>query len=84
MMVDLLAPLARDAVITRVGGERGCDPMDPGRAFSQAGLLATTVANPAHAFKTARGIAGKDGLVVVTGSSYLVGAVLPELGRKAR
>lgn len=75
-MVETLAPYARDAVVTRPPSPRGLDPQDGARAFSMAGLFGIAVEDPEHALDTARNIAGPDGLVLVTGSLYLVGDVL--------
>jgi dihydrofolate synthase/folylpolyglutamate synthase len=76
LMVEMLAPLVRDAVAARVATPRSIDPMDAARAFSRQGVMAVSVDEVGHAMRTAEGIAGPDGLVLVAGSLYLVGEVL--------
>lgn len=78
-MVEILAPHLRDAVVTRVPSPRALDPQEAARMFSQMGLFGMVVDDPAHALRTAKGVAGPDGLVLVTGSLYLVGDVLARL-----
>jgi dihydrofolate synthase/folylpolyglutamate synthase len=88
-MVEVLAPHVLDAVVTRVPSSRALDPQEAARAFSMNGLFGMVVDDPGHALRTAEGIAGEDGLVLVTGSLYLVGEILrlmekPELIGGAR
>jgi dihydrofolate synthase/folylpolyglutamate synthase len=78
-MVMTLAPHARDAIVTRVPSPRAAEPQDVARAFSMAGIFGMVVDEPGHALRTAEGIAGPDGLVLVTGSLYLVGDILGRL-----
>ena len=75
-MVMALAPHVRDAIVTRVPSARAADPQEVARAFSMAGIFGMVVDEPGHALRTAEGIAGPEGLVLVTGSLYLVGDVL--------
>jgi dihydrofolate synthase/folylpolyglutamate synthase len=75
-MVELLSPCVSDAVVTRVPSPRALEPQEAARAFSMSGLFGLAVDEPGHALRTAEGIAGPDGLVLVTGSLYLVGHVL--------
>lgn len=79
LMVEILAPHVRDAVVTRVPSPRALEPMEAARAFSMMGLFGMVVEDPAHALRTARGMAGADGVVLVTGSLYLVGDVMGRL-----
>lgn len=78
-MVGELAPCAKDAVVTRVPSPRAADPQEVARAFSMMGIFGMVVDEPGHALRTAEGIAGPDGVVLVTGSLYLVGDVLGRL-----
>lgn len=78
-MVQTLAPHARDAIVTRVPSPRAADPQEVARAFSMNGIFGMVVDEPGHALRTAEGIAGPDGVVLVTGSLYLVGDVLARL-----
>lgn len=79
-MVEILAPHLKDAIVTRVPSSRALEPQEAARMFSQMGLFGMVVDDPAHAVRTAKGVAGPDGLVLVTGSLYLVGDVLARLG----
>ncbi len=79
-MVTTLAERAGGAVCTRPANPRALSPSEPARAFAWFGKPATVVEDPAYALATAFGQAGKDGLVLVTGSLYLVGAALDLLG----
>ena len=78
-MVAALAPCARDAIVTRVPSPRAADPQEVARAFSMSGIFGMVVEEPGHALRTAEGVAGPDGVVLVTGSLYLVGDVLQRL-----
>lgn len=78
-MIELLAPHVRDAIVTRVPSGRALDPQDAARAFSVAGVMGMVVEEPGHALRAAEGIAGADGVVLVTGSLYLVGEILARL-----
>jgi dihydrofolate synthase/folylpolyglutamate synthase len=78
-MVEILAPHLKDAIVTRVPSPRALDPQEAARMFSQMGLFGMVVDDPAHALRTAKGVAGPDGLVLVTGSLYLVGDALSRL-----
>jgi len=79
-MVEALSQQARDAIVTRVPSARAAEPQDVARAFSMMGIFGMVVEEPGHALRTAEGIAGPDGLVLVTGSLYLVGDILSRLG----
>ncbi|HVM44580.1 MAG TPA: folylpolyglutamate synthase/dihydrofolate synthase family protein [Candidatus Thermoplasmatota archaeon] len=78
-MVAELAPHVRDAIVTRVPSARAADPQDIARVFSMGGIFGMVVDEPGHALRTAEGIAGPDGTVLVTGSLYLVGDILARL-----
>lgn len=79
LMVEMLAPRVRDAIVTRVTTPRSIDPTDAARMFSQMGIFGMVVDEPGHALRTAEGIAGPDGVVLVTGSLYLVGEIMARL-----
>lgn len=78
-MVEILVPRVRDAIVTRVPSPRALEPMEAARMFSRLGVMGMVVEDAGHALRTAEGIAGKDGVVLVTGSLYLVGDVLSRL-----
>lgn len=79
-MIEILAPCVRDGVVTRVPSARAADPQEGARMFSQMGVMGIAVDDVGHALRTAQGIAGPDGTVLVAGSLYLVGDVLARLG----
>lgn len=79
LMVEILAPHVRDAVVTNVPSPRALPAQDAARQFSMMGLFGMVVDEPGHALRTAQGIAGPDGVVLVTGSLYLVGDILARL-----
>lgn len=81
-MVELLTPQLRDAIVTRVPTPRSIEPMEAARMFSQMGIFGMVVEDPGHALRTAEGVAGPDGVVLVTGSLYLVGDILRRLGER--
>ena len=78
-MVEILAPHLKDAIVTRVPSPRALEPQEAARMFSQMGIFGMVVDDPAHALRTAKGVAGAEGVVLVTGSLYLVGDVLARL-----
>lgn len=72
-----LLPLARRIICTRLG-EVARDFVSPGRLAAiavRAGVHASVIADPHAAFGAARPAAGPGGIVVVTGSTFLVGAL---------
>ena len=75
-LFDPLLPYVRAVVVTRPPVPRGLDPEEV------AGLLRSRIdrvsvaPEPRAALEVARGLAGADGFVLVTGSLYLVGHVL--------
>jgi dihydrofolate synthase/folylpolyglutamate synthase len=77
-MLRELAPGARALVATSSGNPRACDPAELGRLAARAGVArAEAEPEPKRALARAREIAGRRGLVVVTGSLYLVGMLIP-------
>lgn len=79
-MVETLAPVVSDAIVTRVPlAARALEPDEAARQFSMNGVFGIVVDEPGHALRSAEGIAGPDGLVLVTGSLYLVGDIISRL-----
>jgi dihydrofolate synthase/folylpolyglutamate synthase len=80
----LLAPLARIAsaiVATRSSSPRAAEPDEVARAARRAARGSVSVASDiATAIATARGLAGRDGLVCVAGSLALAGDARTALG----
>jgi dihydrofolate synthase/folylpolyglutamate synthase len=81
-MARALFPRAARVVLTSVGGPRAARPQDIVRRARGAGRAPRVAPGPRQALRLAREITPRDGVVVVAGSLYLVGAVL-ELLRRA-
>lgn len=80
-----LAPLASTVIATRSTHPRAADPSTIARAFIDEGCDAIADPHAESALDSARGIAGEGGVVVVTGSFYLVAelrAILLGLGSR--
>jgi dihydrofolate synthase/folylpolyglutamate synthase len=76
-MLDLLPRDSDGIVVTSSGNPRSVDPRSLAEAAGRGGLGPVVVEpDPARALECAREIAGPDGLVVATGSLYLVGRLL--------
>ncbi|MCI4349779.1 MAG: hypothetical protein L3J93_06140, partial [Thermoplasmata archaeon] len=83
-ILEALSPLARTLVVVPVRSMRSADPSELRRAA--IGRFPRIVQAPAAAegFALARAAVGTDGLLLVTGSDYLVGEILEHLeGRPA-
>jgi dihydrofolate synthase/folylpolyglutamate synthase len=78
-MLSPLLPGAVHAVVTRVG-RRGA-ALEPIAAALARHVTVDAVADPRAALRAACARAGADGVVVVTGSLFLVGEAYAELGR---
>jgi dihydrofolate synthase/folylpolyglutamate synthase len=88
-----LFPLARAVVLTRAPSARAAEPSAIAERVGPAAAGAVVEPDIGAALRAARVLAGRDGLVVVAGSLYLVGDVLrrakavrsgPRGGRSAR
>lgn len=73
-MVERLGPLCRSVVVSEVLPPRGA-PAGPVAAAFAAHCEATAEPDLANAWRTVTGRAGGDGVVVVAGSLFLVGAL---------
>lgn len=83
-LISPLLPHVARVIATRPGVDRAMEPDALAAEIRGAGGPAETAAGPAEALARARELAGSDGLVLVAGSLYLVGAVLALLeGRDA-
>jgi dihydrofolate synthase/folylpolyglutamate synthase len=82
-MARTLFPLARRVVLTRPASPRAATPAEIARRAGRTAHGARRIADPARALALARRLAGRDGTVVVAGSLYLVGALLPRLRRRS-
>lgn len=79
-MASILAPVAREVVVSEIGGKRGLAAAELAEAFS--GAAVRRIPDPAEALS--RMIAEDDVTpIVVTGSLFLVGMVYADLMRRA-
>jgi dihydrofolate synthase/folylpolyglutamate synthase len=81
-MAEILFPLAEHIVVTRVDNPRAATPKDIRAA---AGRLSTDIVaadDVAEALHKAAGLADNKGVIVVTGSIYIVGEAMRILGMK--
>jgi dihydrofolate synthase / folylpolyglutamate synthase len=79
-MTEILFPLANRVIATRPENPRSASPEEIQRAGSRTGSEIEAVSEIAAALDRARAAAGTDGVVVVTGSIYLVGEAMALLG----
>jgi folylpolyglutamate synthase/dihydropteroate synthase len=75
-----LAPLAREVIVTAPPGKAAVEPERLAAAFRQSGRRCIVQEQWRDALAAARARCGKRDLLLVTGSVYLVGAVMGELG----
>jgi dihydrofolate synthase/folylpolyglutamate synthase len=78
-MLGLLEPVVHEAVVTSLPVPRGTPPEDLLRSARARGLKAIGDPDPGNALERASRLAGPGGLVVVSGSLYLVGEVMKRL-----
>jgi dihydrofolate synthase / folylpolyglutamate synthase len=74
-IAQILFPLFDNVILTEVASPRAASLAEMQAAAESTGARFESVANPAAALQRARDLAAPGGLVVVTGSVYLVGAV---------
>jgi dihydrofolate synthase/folylpolyglutamate synthase len=81
-ITEILFPIARHVIVTPAGNPRSASPDEIRQAAARvaAGIDITEAENVASALNRARNVAGPDGLVVVTGSIYVVGEAMRTLG----
>ena len=78
-MLNGLAPNAKLAILTRVNNLRTAEPLDLAKCITGYKIIA---ANSADAVELALAEAGKDDLILVTGSIYLLGEAMSYLNAK--
>ncbi len=83
-MAEILFPLAARVIATRAHNPRSASPQDISQAASRAAADLEIADSVPAALARARALTPKDGMIVVTGSIYLVGEVLAELKQVAR
>ncbi len=79
-MAEILFPLARCVIATRPGNPRSASPDEIEEAGCRTGTEIELVPHVASALERARAVAGSAGIMVVTGSIYLVGEAMQVLG----
>jgi dihydrofolate synthase / folylpolyglutamate synthase len=82
-MAEILFPIAQAVIATRPNNPRSASPEEIHQAGERTGTDIETVAEVTVALERARALAGGDGVVVVTGSIYLVGEAMQALGMQA-
>jgi dihydrofolate synthase / folylpolyglutamate synthase len=81
-MTEILFPLAERVIATRPDNPRAASPEEIQQAGSRTGAEIEAVASVAAALERAREAAGRETIVVVTGSIYLVGEATRLLGAR--
>ncbi len=79
-MTEILFPLALRVIATQPDNPRSASPDEIEQAASRTGTEMERVAEVAPALERARDFAGKESIIVVTGSIYLVGEAMRVLG----
>jgi len=79
-MTEILFPVALRVIATRPDNPRSASPDEIEQAASRTGTEMEKVAEVAPALERARDLAGKESIIVVTGSIYLVGEAMRVLG----
>jgi dihydrofolate synthase / folylpolyglutamate synthase len=81
-MTEILFPIARHVIVTHANNPRAAsaDEIRQAAARVSGGTEIETAADIAMALERARAVAGRAGLVVITGSIYVVGEAMRMLG----
>jgi dihydrofolate synthase/folylpolyglutamate synthase len=79
-IAEILFPLANRVIATRAVNPRSAAPEDIREAAARTGADVLTAFTVPAALAQARSLAGSQGLVVITGSIYIVGEAMRELG----
>lgn len=82
-IAEILFPLAAHILATRAENPRSATPDEIREAASRTVAEVLTAPNVPAALAQARSLAGSRGLVVITGSIYIVGEAMRELGLRA-
>jgi dihydrofolate synthase / folylpolyglutamate synthase len=81
-MAEILFPIAERVIATRAENPRSATPEEIRSAAARTSAEIETAPDVATAVKQARAFAGSDGIVVVTGSIYVVGEAMRLLGAR--
>jgi dihydrofolate synthase/folylpolyglutamate synthase len=79
-IAEILFPIAEQVVVTRVGNPRAATTAELVQAASRTGALLFAEETVPAALARAREISKPDGLIVVTGSIFLVGEAMAAMG----
>ena len=79
-IAEILFPLAERVIVTQANNPRSATPDEIRQAAARASAEIETAANVPAALDRARVVAGPQGLVVITGSIYIVGEAMQALG----
>jgi dihydrofolate synthase/folylpolyglutamate synthase len=79
-MTEILFPLAECVIATRPDNPRAASPEEIQQAGRRTGTEIELVAEVRAAMERARERAGKDSVIVITGSIYLVGEAMSLFG----
>jgi dihydrofolate synthase/folylpolyglutamate synthase len=81
-ITEILFPIARHVIVTRANNPRSASPDEIRQAAARvaSGIDIQDAEDVPSALERARKIAGAGGLVVVTGSIYIVGEAMRMLG----
>jgi dihydrofolate synthase/folylpolyglutamate synthase len=82
-IAEILFPLAEHVIATRADNPRSASPEEIREAAARTGADVLCAPNIPAALNQARSLAGSQGLVVITGSIYIVGEAMRELGIRA-
>jgi dihydrofolate synthase/folylpolyglutamate synthase len=82
-IADVLFPIAERVVLTHVGNPRAATTAELVQAGSRTGATLYTEETVAAALRKAHEVSKADGVIVVTGSIFLVGAAMAEMGMTA-
>lgn len=81
-MAEILFPIAERVIATRAENPRSATPEEIRSAAARTSAEIETAPDVATAVKQARAFAGSDGIVVITGSIYVVGEAMRLLGAR--
>jgi len=79
-VTEILFPIAEHVIATRADNPRAASPEQIRQASVRISVEIADAASVSSALAYAKTLAGADGLIVVTGSIYLVGEAMRELG----
>ena len=83
-MAEILFPLADRVIVTRPENPRAASPEEIQEVAARAGAEVERVEDVQRAVERAREISDAATIVVITGSIYLVGEVMSQIGAQAR